>query len=278
VNSTPYPQLPRNRIIEIAPGVPMEFVLVLPGTFVMGSKKGADYSGEKVEHLVKITRPFYLGRYAVTQAQWTAVTGQRPAHFVGDDRRPVEQVSWEEIMGRYEEEPTTQGFLDLLPALSGHTFQLPTEAEWEYAAKGGHLSSGGALNYEQNQVPAGSLYPSFAGGEDAKAVAWQKSNNDYSTLRGGYRQPNALGFYGMSGNVWDWCRDTFDRNVYTERSLKNQIVIDPLEEKPGRSRVVRGGGWSSFSDRCYPTFRNGRISGQKTQRFGFRLVLMPSSE
>ena len=191
MHEKPYAHLSRNRTVEIAPGVSMEFVLVLPGRFIMGDRQ----IGAGPEHRVRITQPFYLGRYPVTQVQWTAVMDNNPADFKGDENRPVESVSWNDIVGAATDGP---GFLARLPEVSGYRYRLPTEAEWEYAAKGGHLAP-----RVEERVIAENLYPTYAGGEDANATAWQEDNNDYSTLRIGYRQPNDLGLYGMSGNVWE---------------------------------------------------------------------------
>ena len=229
----------------------MDFALVRPGTFVMGDAKEGD-NDEKPEHRVRITQPFYLGRYPVTQAQWRAVMGGNPADFAGDDQRPVESVSWEDIVGSREASP---GFLARLSPVPGYAYRLPTEAEWEYAAKGGHLAPPPEVRSGAMQVQVADSYPTYAGGEDVNAAAWQDRNNGYSTLRTGYRQPNVLGLYGMSGNVYEWCRDTFDSEIYTKRSRSDQDVIDPLVEDSGRRRVVRGGSWIRRPGRCRPAYR-----------------------
>ncbi|MEO0627061.1 MAG: formylglycine-generating enzyme family protein, partial [Bacteroidota bacterium] len=119
----------------------LEFVLVKKGQFIMGDDQGI-YSWEKPEHSVDISQDFYLGRYPITQAQWQAVMGDNPAGFKGDDRRPVERVSWNDLCGIGES--VKPGFLERLCAHINYpadSFRLPTEAEWEYAAKGGHLTA-----------------------------------------------------------------------------------------------------------------------------------------
>jgi formylglycine-generating enzyme required for sulfatase activity len=259
--------------IEIAPGVPLDFVLVRPGVFIMGDAQDGD-NDEKPEHRVRITQPFYLGRYPVTQAQWRAVMGGNPANFTGDDQRPVESVSWEDIVGTEE---STPGFLARLSPAAGYTYRLPTEAEWEYAAKGGHLAPPVEVFSGEKQVMVADRYPTHAGGEDFNAAAWQRQNNLYSTLRTGYRQPNVLGLYGMSGNVYEWCRDTFYGEAYAKRTENQQIITDPLVEESGRGRVVRGGSWLHDPGHCRSAYRGLGHPSDRYRLYGFRLVLSPSS-
>jgi formylglycine-generating enzyme required for sulfatase activity len=267
MSEKPYHHLPRNRTVEIAPGVSLEFVLVLPGTFVMGDARDG-WDAEKPEHRVRITQPFYLGKYPVTQVQWAAIMEENPAHFKGDEHRPVESVSWGDIVKKAADGPS---FLARLPEVRGYTYRLPTEAEWEYAAKGGHLAT-----QTDERVPAENLYPAYAGGEDANAAAWQSDNNEYSTLRTGYRQPNILGLYGMSGNVYDWCQDTFDSEAYAKRTQNQREISDPLDES-GRFRVVRGGSWIVVPWSCRSASPTRWPPSARSRIYGFRLVLSPSS-
>jgi formylglycine-generating enzyme required for sulfatase activity len=271
----PYLDLPRNRTVEIAPGVAMEFVLVLPGSFVMGDGTGPNSSGEGEEYLQKITRPFYLGRYPVSQAQWVAIMSENPAHFKDDDTRPVESVSWEDVRGTGKNK---RSFLARLANFSDHTYRLPTNAEWIYAAKGGHLSSlvGGIT--EVNPTSAANHYPTYAGGDDVNAAAWQELNNKYSSLRSGYRQPNALGLYGMSGNVYEWCDDIIDSGkVYANPPQVSRGTIDIMEKHTGYFRVIRGGSWFFNKWSCRPNSRYAGHPSDRNKDLGLRLVLTLNS-
>ncbi|MEO0627350.1 MAG: formylglycine-generating enzyme family protein, partial [Bacteroidota bacterium] len=249
----------------------LEFVLVKKGQFIMGDDDGIQ-DDEKPEHSVEISQDFYLGRYPVTQAQWQVVMDDNPANFKGDDRRPVENVSWGNLHGIGE--GAKSGFLDRLFAHTDYpdnSFRLPTEAEWEYAAKGGHLTA----RTKNLKEKAPDLYSEYAGGDDVISAAWQDNNNGYSTIATGYRQPNALGLYGMSGNVYDWCQDTWDAKTYSKR--KEELTVDPFIEAAGQDRVVRGGSWVYIPGSCRPVTRNHRLSSYRFRYFGFRLVLSPSS-
>ena len=154
----------------------MEFMLIPAGTFMMGSEKG--YADEKPQHRVTISRPFYLGKYEVTQAQWEAVMGNNPSRFDGRNN-PVEQVSWEDV----------RVFIARLNAHEGHTrYRLPTEAEWEYAARAGSTSA-------------------YSFGDDAARLgqyAWYGDNSGKTTHPVGQKLPNAWGLHDMHGNVWEW--------------------------------------------------------------------------
>ncbi|MCI0488247.1 MAG: formylglycine-generating enzyme family protein [Blastocatellia bacterium] len=153
------------------------FVLIEPGEFMMGSENAS--SVEKPVHLVRITRPFEMGKYEVTQAQWQAVMGNNPSHSRGANL-PVEQVSWDDA----------QEFIKKLNAMNdGYTYRLPTEAEWEYACK--------------------------TGTGDLDAMAWFRSTSD-EIHPVGTNEPNAWGLYDMHENVWEWCQDWFDANYYAQ--------------------------------------------------------------
>jgi len=197
-----------------------------------------DYD-EKPVHSVTVS-DFYIGKYEVTQKQWVEIMGSNPSYFKGDNR-PVENVSWNDV----------QEFIRKLNEKTGGNFRLPTEAEWEYAARGGNKSRG----YK------------YSGSNNVGEVAWYWNNSGKKTHPVGTKKPNELGIYDMSGNVWEWCADWYDKNYYQNSPRNN-----PKGPASGSSRVLRGGSWVHdenylrCSDRYYftPNFRSYII--------GFRLV------
>jgi formylglycine-generating enzyme required for sulfatase activity len=194
------------------PATGMEFVWVDGGTYKMGCGPWAGdcQANESPEHEVTVSG-FWIGKYTVTQAQWQKVMGSNPSGFKKGDNYPVETVSWSEA----------KEFILKLNAKSGNTFRLPTEAEWEYAAR-----SGGKAE-------------KYAGGNDIDAVAWYSANSGRSTHPVGTKAPNGLGIYDMSGNVWQWCEDLYDADAY-----KKLRAANPVSNGGGLFRVVRGGSWS----------------------------------
>jgi formylglycine-generating enzyme required for sulfatase activity len=212
-----------------------DFRLIPAGSFLMGSPKDEEWhwSGCETQHPVDITRPFLLKTTPVTQAQWLAAMGDNPSHFQGDDRRPVERVSWEDAAR----------FCVDLSAQTGGAYRLPTEAQWEYACR------------------AGTTTPHYG---DLAHIAWCQEDADATTQPVAQKLPNAWGLYDMLGNVWEWCLD------YWSRTYAGRARRDPTGPASGSSRVVRGGAWlnsarySRAALRAYhdPTFRNAG--------FGFR--------
>ena len=178
----------------------------------------------KVEGNDKVNS-FYMGRYPVTQKEWKYVIGDSPSEFKGDNH-PVDSVSWDD----------TQEFLEKLNEITGETYRLPTEAEWEYAARGGNQSKG----YK------------FSGGNALKEVAWYDENSNNSTQPVGQLKPNELGIHDMSGNVWEWCEDWYD-----------------VEKK---YKILRGGSWSYSDDYCEVSYRFSYSPYIRYNYFGFRLV------
>lgn len=160
----------------------MQFVLIPAGEFQMGSETG--YNDEKPVHTVRLTRPFYLGQYPVTQGQWQAVMGNNPSHFTSDPNRPVEYVSWDDV----------HQFIAKLNAREGvKLYRLPTEAEWEYAAR----------------ARATTAYRFGSDEQQLAAYAWYDRNSGSTTHPVGQKQPNAWGLCDMHGNVWEWVQDWY---------------------------------------------------------------------
>ena len=193
------------------------------GRFRMGatSEQGNDaYNNEKPVHEVTLS-DYYMGKYEVRQSEWEAVMGNNPSYFKGADL-PVEQVSWEDC----------HEFIGRLNALTGLNFKLPTEAQWEYAARGGNLSK----SYK------------YSGSNDLGEVGWYGSNSGTYTHRVGEKQPNELGLYDMSGNVWEWCEDRYGGYSVTSQR-------DPLGAASGSYRVFRGGCWYYGARSCRVSFR-----------------------
>ena len=214
-------------------------VAVEGGTFTMGatSEQGSDaFSNEKPTHSVTLSS-YYIGQTEVTQKLWQAVMGSNPSNFKGD-LRPVEKVSWNDC----------QEFVDRLNSLTGERFKLPTEAQWEYAARGGRKSSG----YK------------YAGSNDLGSVAWYSGNSGSQTHNVATKQPNELGIYDMSGNVEEWCRDR--NGKYSSDSQQN-----PSGSNSGILRVYRGGNW--HVPKCRVSERSGSAPAERFGDRGLRLAL-----
>ncbi|MCB9267773.1 MAG: formylglycine-generating enzyme family protein [Lewinellaceae bacterium] len=221
-------------------------ILVEGGTFMMGSEDKEAYDDEKPIHEVALDS-FYIGKYPVTQALWKAVMSDdnNPSYFKGADR-PVEQVSWEDA----------QEFLQKLNGLMGRSYRLPTEAEWEYSARGGQNSEG----YK------------YAGSNKLKEVGWYSDNSHGETNIVGLKYPNELGVYDMSGNVREWCQDWYSGNYYEECHRQGK-VYNPQGPDQGTSRVLRGGSWFSSPLRCRCASRFSNAPRLRHRGHGFRLCL-----
>ena len=220
----------------------IEMVYVKGGTFTMGAtaEQGSDaYSNEKPTHSVTLS-DYYIGKYEVTQAQWKAIMGTNPSNCKGDNL-PVENVSWNDI----------QEFSTKLNAQTGKKFRLPTEAEWEYAARGGNQSKG----YK------------YSGSNKISEVAWYGDNSNSKTHPVGQKTPNELGVYDMSGNVWEWCQDRW--GSYSSSSQTN-----PTGPSSGSIRVLRGGGWYSIARYCRVSLRNCYSPDFRSDYYGFRLACL----
>ena len=215
-------------------------VRVEGGTFMMGatSEQGSDaYDDEKPAHQVTLSS-FSIGRYEVTQEEWEAVMGSNPSNFKGK-KLPVEQVSWDDC----------QTFIRKLNQMTGKHFRLPTEAEWEYAARGGNKSRG----YK------------YAGGDNLGSVAWYTDNSGNKTHEVGKKQPNELGLYDLSGNVWEWCQDW--KGGYRSSSQTN-----PTGPSSGSNRVNRGGSWYHGAWICRVSVRFDCTPAGRSNNLGLRLA------
>ena len=217
------------------------------GTFEMGDTFGDGYDWEKPVHSVTLS-DFSLCKYPVTQGLWKAVMGEgnNPSHFKGDDSLPVEVVSWEDA----------QAFIAALNKKSGQQYRLPTEAEWEYASRGGSQSKG----YK------------YSGSNNVKEVAWYYENSGKKTHPVGALKPNELGLFDMSGNVWEWCHDWYDKKYY-ETCKKSGIVVNPVGPDKGVDRVFRGGYWHNDPRVCRVACRSHAGPGDRYYSLGFRLAL-----
>ena len=227
--------------IPVKDGISIDMVRVEAGTFTMGATAEMEdpYDDEKPTHQVTLTNDYYIGKYEVTQALWKAVMGKKPSKFKGDNL-PVENVSWDDC----------QEFISQLNRITGKTFRLPTEAEWEYAARGGKKSRG----YQ------------YSGSNDISDVAWYDGNSGNKTHAVGSKQANELGIYDMSGNVWEWCQDW--HGSYSSSSQTN-----PTGVKSGSYRVIRGEGWFNGASICRSSYRDGRLPYASSRDQGLRLVL-----
>ena len=224
---------------ETTNGLNLEMIAVQGGTFTMGctSEQGEDCSHSEIPtHQVTLS-DFYIGKYEVTQGQWKAIMGNNPSSFKGDNL-PVENVNWNYV----------QEFIRKLNVQTGKNFRLPTEAEWEFAARGGISSSG----YK------------YSGSNTADDVAWYSENSEKKTHPVGTKSPNELGIYDMSGNVWEWCSDWFG-------SYNNNAQTDPQGPSSGSYRVFRGGGWSDRAGGTRVSVRDDGTPGARAD-FGFRLA------
>ena len=223
---------------SITNSIGMQFALIPAGEFQMGSTGGGD--NERPVHTVRISKPFYLGIHEVTQGQWEAVMGNNRSKFKGDANRPVETVSWEDV----------QQFIDGLNTREGDTkYRLPTEAEWEYAARAGSTTT-------------------YSFGDDSSQLgkyAWFGGNAGNTTHPAGKLQPNAWGLYDMHGNVYEWVQDWYDKYAAGP-------VTDPQGPASGWGRVVRGGSWSDDAWSCRTACRGGDAPGARNRILGFRLL------
>ncbi|ETR67126.1 MAG: hypothetical protein OMM_05309 [Candidatus Magnetoglobus multicellularis str. Araruama] len=227
----------------IEPITGMEFIPIPGGCFEMGCGSWS-HDGDldkKPVHRVCVSS-FYMARYEVTQNQWQTIMGSNPSHFSRcGGNCPVEKVSWSDVQNFIKR-------LNMKSRLQG--FRLPTEAEWEYACR-----SGG-----KNEL--------YCGGGNIDVLGWYGNNSRLKTHPVGLKQPNGLGLYDMSGNVWEWCSDWYGN--YPDIS-----VTDPGGASSGSYRVIRGGGWSGYAQYCRSAERSSGSPGSRHYYLGLRLSRTP---
>ena len=223
-----------------AGGVSFTMVAVEGGTFQMGAPDSDTEANddEKPQHFVTLS-DFYIGETEVTQALWKAVMGSNPSDFLGDNL-PVERVSWEDC----------QAFLTKLNGMTGQTFRLPTEAEWEYAARGGKKTQG----------------CQYSGSNDINLVAWYWDNSGTKTHEVGTKTANELGLFDMSGNVYEWCQDWFG-------DFSSEAQTNPTGPETGSDRVFRGGSWFNTARYCRVSYRCDDSPSVRFNCLGLRLAM-----
>ncbi|WP_339748297.1 formylglycine-generating enzyme family protein, partial [uncultured Rubinisphaera sp.] len=251
--------LPEHLSLPLSPEVAMEFRLIPPGRFRMGSRYG--YSNEQPEHWVEITRPFYLGKYRITQEQFAVWTNsERLVHengFPENPHHPAESMKW--FASRDYCNWLTREHQSHLPP--GHIAGLPSEAEWEYACRAG----------------AETEYHSGDGDAALSIAGWFKENSERKTHPVGEKLPNGFGLYDMHGNILEWCRDAWDEFAYRKRvgDVRDPIVkpSDIGKSEENADRVIRGGSWDGSARRCRAAYRIGRRPGFRNMDQGFRVCL-----
>lgn len=219
--------------VYTANGVSFKMIAVRGGTFQMGNDDGYN-----AVHQVTLS-DYYIGETEVTQELWNAVMGSNPSKFTGNMQRPVEMVSWNDC----------QTFISKLNQLTGKTFRLPTEAQWEYAARGGNKSKGYI----------------YSGSNEIDEVAWYEYNSGGMTHPVQTKAPNELGIYDMTGNVYEWCTDWYG-------AYSSAAQTDPTGPATGSDRVYRGGSWGSDATFCRVANRNNYTPTNSYFHLGLRLA------
>ena len=223
---------------QLAGDIDFDMVLVEGGSFLMGNEQGADL--EKPVHKV-ILSDFYIGKFEVTQKQWTQVMGNNPSEdFICDDC-PVIYVSYYDV----------KKFIEKVNSLSDKHYRLPTEAEWEYASRGGKLSKGYL----------------YSGSNNPRDVAWYAANSNSELHPVGQKKPNELGIYDMSGNVWEWANDLISYTYYEESPAEN-----PKGPDSGNCNAIRGGCFIDSPVRLSVTLRGHEFPDKRFSILGFRLA------
>lgn len=248
-------------------------VKVQGGYFDMGSDDESEATDRKPAHTVKLST-FNISAYEITQAQWAEVMENEPGYYCHCNDCPVTNVSWDEV----------QTFITKLNAMKGRHYRLPTEAEWEYAARGGVYQKTELKQYNNPRGGVNALFvceenellrkqdkykkgKKYAGKNEAQPVAWYAENSKDHVHPVGRKHANELGIYDMSGNVEEWVSDWY-ANSYGSRDT----VENPAGPISGKAHVVRGGGWNTTASELVVTNRKGYLPKTKTNALGFRLV------
>ena len=244
---TPASTLSNSLVLDCGNGVKLELVKVAGGSFNMGSDK---YDNEKPIHRVNLSG-FLIGKYAVTQAQYQAVMENNPSKFKSA-QNPVEKVSWHDAIA----------FCQKLSQKTGQKVRLPSEAEWEYAAKGGNQSKG----YE------------YAGSNNLDEVGWYINNSSRKTYAVGQKKANEIGIYDMSGNIWEWCLDDWHWSYQVKSDRLKNNGNEPwgdvnISENDNCLRLLRGGSCYNVANKCRSAIRSGYYSGSRYYYHGFRLAI-----
>ncbi len=253
------------------PFVPHGFAWIPPGAFTMGSPATeALRLSDEMQHVVTISKGFYIGKYPVTQGDYLAVVGRNPSYFntnngyALDLARPVEQVSWFDATNYCALRTAREQAAGLIP--TNYAYRLPTESEWEYACRAGTTTAfylGSSLHSGQANFNGQYEYDAAAGLiKDLNGIFLQR------TSPVGSYAANAWGLYDMVGNVWEWCQDWY--GAYPTGS-----VIDPPGPAAGSSRVVRGGYWNAEGRYCRSAQRHDSLPAAASNTTGFRVVLAP---
>jgi formylglycine-generating enzyme required for sulfatase activity len=229
-------ELSSGKGVSFNPNSPIEMVFVNGGTFVMGNTDEENFPNEYPVHAVMLD-DFYIGKYLITQAQWKSLMGGNPSKFKGDNL-PVEMVSWDDV----------QTFIGLLNMRTDSRYRLPTEAEWEYAARGGAYTKGSK----------------YSGSDNLDAVVWFDEDVE-GTRPVGKKQANELGIYDMSGNVEEWCSDWYD-------NYDSISQVNPEGPETGFIRVARGGCWDCDTVGCRVADRSFSTPDYHSRLCGFRLA------
>jgi formylglycine-generating enzyme required for sulfatase activity len=225
---------------KLANGIRLEMVSLPAGKFLMGSSES---DSEKPPHQVKVNS-FAIGKYPITKAQYQAVMGNNPSYFKNNPQNPVENVSWNDA----------QAFCEKLSQITGKTYRLPTEAEWEYACRAGTTTR---YYFGDNDNQLGNY-------------AWYDGNSNNTTHPVGQKKPNAWGLHDMSGNVWEWCEDDW-HDSYAGAPDDGTAWIDN-DNRSQSPKCLRGGSWNYNPDNCRSAYRGRSIPGDRVNLSGFRVA------
>jgi formylglycine-generating enzyme required for sulfatase activity len=242
--------LPLEKTIDLGNEVNIALMYIPAGQFEMGSPMDEiKRDSDEAQHRIKLTKPFYIGKFEVTQLQYRIIMSENPSKF-GGDKLPVDNVNWYEACR----------FLKKLSDKTSLKFRLPTEAEWEYACRAGTktaFNTGTTIDSDFANYDATEPYADGIIGKELKRTA-----------EVGSYQPNAFGLYDMHGNVWEWCSDIYDADYY-----KVTPLMDPKGPAEGKPKVIRGGAWNEKAYKCRSADRNHRWPKDNQPIIGFRIVM-----